>query len=829
MIALVFFVLPANVIGIEDIGAQEAAAQEKTTTGEGEGNKIAGFLAWVTLGIASLFGKLLTIVTGIVNWLFTWQDFESEGVIKGWVIVRDLCNMFFILVLLMIAFATILRLENYSMKKYLPKLLIIAVLINFSKTICLFLIDVSQIVMLTFGNAFAGASSNFVTMLHIDKLLQISNQAKFGEMPWDMFYASGLALIFMLIAFFVMVMLMGILIMRLIMFWVLIVLSPMAFLAVAVPGGGKYWSQWWGEFSKYLIVGPVLAFFTWLSLTVAKNTFDFIDKLKVVNGEIAQEDITAFISAISEEGTVKQFILAIGLLIGTMKITQSLGAMGSSFGANLANSAKVKGLSLGGGALKRASGYNYASGAVKGYMGMKKSRRDDKIRLASEKLAYGVGKAKETLIAKPLSKIGSGIKTASTFNRWKNKASGIDKQVIKDKVKLAEIQSNVKDKKDFDLEGSSYVHNTITKKWDKYEKNTNNLQQGDLAEDEVYSNMETKFESMIDTKQKKSDSLKKTQGRWDKGLKYGVMGTGGAIAGALTGGAGWAALAGAGAGYAGGSVGMSKLGKNIKEAGKPDLALASNFNTKQINTEKDAMKLDSDDKVLATIDDSTKSTFERAAASMEAMSRKLLDLNTVTRKREQINKDFKEDRKVMGQVEAILERNYVGASNTFKKLDNPAEREQAKRDIRANYESGAYTMKDMDNKSLAKSIEQLALGLKTGKFVSQFKDLNGSKQATVIRALKQDGSYGSKEKLAHVTDISTAFGSAASADKISFTRNLNIDKLNETLTKGTSEQSQALKDAIAGNAANLSQQVRDAMANSNNRIAQSIKGDLSIP
>jgi len=337
LLAMVFFVLPANVFGIDGIGAEAVAAQETTT--ESEGNAIAGFLAWVTLGIASLFGKLMTQVMGIVNWLFTWQDFETKGVTMGWVIVRDLCNMFFILVLLMIAFATILRLENYSMKKYLPKLLIMAVLINFSKTICLLLIDVSQIVMLTFGNAFAGASGNFVEMLHIKDMLTISDNAKFGDMTWDMFYAAGLALIFMLIAFFVMVMMMGILIMRVIMFWILIVLAPLAFLSTAVPGGGKYWSQWWGEFTKYLIVGPLLAFFTWLSLTVASEAMNF-GQLDISN----QKGATAFINKISSAGTVESFILAIGLLIGTMKITMSLGAMGASFGANLASKAKGMGL-----------------------------------------------------------------------------------------------------------------------------------------------------------------------------------------------------------------------------------------------------------------------------------------------------------------------------------------------------------------------------------------------------------------------------------------------------------------------------------------------------
>ncbi len=340
LVALVFFVLPANIFGIEGVGANVA----KATVGE----TIAQFLSWVVLIITNAIGQILSVIFLLVNKAFSFQEFDIKGVSMGWRIVRDVCNMCFILVLLIIAFATILRLENYSMKKYLPKLLIMAVLINFSKTICFLLIDVSQVVMLTFASAFTGSESNFVTMLNIDKFYAISDRGDNLINTWQLFSALSLSLLFMVIAFFIMVMLLGILIMRMIMFWVLIVLSPLAFLSTAVPGGGKYWTQWWGEFTKYLLVGPVLAFFTWLSLTVVKDGSGLLNDLTV--GEIKtmkQEDLAAAISKIGEWENVYTFILAIGLLIGTMKITQSLGAMGASFGANLASKAKMTGLNIG--------------------------------------------------------------------------------------------------------------------------------------------------------------------------------------------------------------------------------------------------------------------------------------------------------------------------------------------------------------------------------------------------------------------------------------------------------------------------------------------------
>ena len=115
MIAFMFFVFPTNIFLNENVVSAQVA--EETPTKEDTGNKVAGFLAWVTIGLSYGIGKMLGLVIGALNILFAQQDFETEGVKNGWIIVRDLCNMFFILVLLMISFATILRLENYSMKK----------------------------------------------------------------------------------------------------------------------------------------------------------------------------------------------------------------------------------------------------------------------------------------------------------------------------------------------------------------------------------------------------------------------------------------------------------------------------------------------------------------------------------------------------------------------------------------------------------------------------------------------------------------------------------------------------------------------------------------
>ncbi len=83
--------------------------------------------------IMEFFGILIAWVVGLIKGVMEFGNPQDASVVRiGWTIVRDITNMFFILALLVIAFATILRRETYGMKALLPKLIGIALLINFS-------------------------------------------------------------------------------------------------------------------------------------------------------------------------------------------------------------------------------------------------------------------------------------------------------------------------------------------------------------------------------------------------------------------------------------------------------------------------------------------------------------------------------------------------------------------------------------------------------------------------------------------------------------------------------------------------------------------------
>ncbi len=324
----------------------------------------AGWEVDVVSGILSVFiwalGLIMILVVKGLILIASYQNFiGSEAVILGWVIVRDIANMFFVVVLMIIAFGTILHVENYNYKKWLPKLILMAILINFSKTICGILIDIAQVAMMTFVNAFKDiGGANLTDMLGIAKIVKISKDSA-GDIS-NVVGAYVLGMLYLLVAIVVIVTMAFILAMRLVMIWIYVVLSPLAYLLAAFPGGQKYSSQWWSEFTKNLIVGPVLAFFIWLSLAALGGTNDFIKTISPADISQANNQVNKEVSTdtnIKPELTTEastpaaliKFIVGIGMLVGGLMISQEIGgAAGKIAGSGLSKIQAGQALAVGG-------------------------------------------------------------------------------------------------------------------------------------------------------------------------------------------------------------------------------------------------------------------------------------------------------------------------------------------------------------------------------------------------------------------------------------------------------------------------------------------------
>jgi len=113
-----------------------------------------GFLSWMlcpaiadgastTSGLLGYITKLTTVHTSIIE-QFSNQD---SSIYKAWSAFRNIANIGFVIMLLVVVFSQVtnIGISNYNIKKILPKLIITAILVNFSYLIMGVLIDLSQI------------------------------------------------------------------------------------------------------------------------------------------------------------------------------------------------------------------------------------------------------------------------------------------------------------------------------------------------------------------------------------------------------------------------------------------------------------------------------------------------------------------------------------------------------------------------------------------------------------------------------------------------------------------------------------------------------------
>ena len=123
-----------------------------------------GFLSWMLCpaiadGAATATGLLGSITDLTTTHKSIIEQFSDQGsaIYKAWSSFRNLANIGFVIMLLVVVFSQVtnLGISNYNIKKILPKLIITAVLVNFSYLILGVAIDLSHII----GNGIGSAIS----------------------------------------------------------------------------------------------------------------------------------------------------------------------------------------------------------------------------------------------------------------------------------------------------------------------------------------------------------------------------------------------------------------------------------------------------------------------------------------------------------------------------------------------------------------------------------------------------------------------------------------------------------------------------------------------
>ena len=304
-------------------------------------------LAGIMLTVGELCLKMALFFLSFIIQVAGYNGYlKSTAVEIGWVMVRDIANMLFVIILLVIAFGTILGIEQYEWKKLLVKFILAAVLVNFSRLICGVFIDIAQVVMITFVNGVAAtAGGNLINAFNLNEITKLSPDATPGGIDnTSLFVASLGGLFFSAMVMAAMAVFVFMLVARLIVLWVLIVLSPLAFVLSVVPQTQKYASEWWTNFGNNVISGPVLLFFIWLAFVTVGggnineeiSRYSAVPETSKIGAEAESFKSTgaggqsAGISSAMSWVNMANFAIAIGMLLVGAKVTQQLGVIGGT-------------------------------------------------------------------------------------------------------------------------------------------------------------------------------------------------------------------------------------------------------------------------------------------------------------------------------------------------------------------------------------------------------------------------------------------------------------------------------------------------------------------
>lgn len=259
--------------------------------GEAQSSCSVDYLGWIVCPVVNFLAKVADASFGFLadHFLRTSPAVFDSGssTYDAWTVIRNFANIAFVIVFLIIIFSQLssLGISNYGVKKMLPRLIIAAILVNVSYFIAQIAVDVSNILGYSVKSLFDSIATSATP---IDVLP--GNQGATGGgfagiagsvlgigMTLTIGYALLSTLVPVLLAAVVaLVMILFILVARQALIILLVVISPLAFVAFLLPNTEQWFKKWQKTFTALLLVFPMVAVVfgaSTLASTILTNTY----------------------------------------------------------------------------------------------------------------------------------------------------------------------------------------------------------------------------------------------------------------------------------------------------------------------------------------------------------------------------------------------------------------------------------------------------------------------------------------------------------------------------------------------------------------------------
>lgn len=239
----------------------------------------AGILSWTVCPATEVISSAIDALYGIIGDFLVVEPLSMEDtspIYIVWKYMRSLTNIIFVIFLLIVIFSQVTGagINNYGVKRVLPRLIIAVILVNLSFLICSLAVDVSNIVGFSLRGTFENiqnsmlAASGEITAAADISVSAIVTAVLGGGMIAGVAIGAttGLAGLFWML---VPVLIGGIVSVvtglitiaaRQALVALLIMISPLAFVAYLLPNTERWFAQWKNLLTRMLIFYPMFSF-----------------------------------------------------------------------------------------------------------------------------------------------------------------------------------------------------------------------------------------------------------------------------------------------------------------------------------------------------------------------------------------------------------------------------------------------------------------------------------------------------------------------------------------------------------------------------------------
>lgn len=267
------------------IAPKAGASSNPPNSAQGETTQCAiKGVGWI---VCSLSRALASGMDRIFEWIAGFLEVRpvtsdtSTALYGTWEIMRSFANIAFVVAFLIIIYSQITNagLNNYSIKKMLPRLIVAAILVNLSYYICAIAVDISNILghslqqaLIDIRQQFNGQGSSGISATsweNITEYILSGGTLAAAGVVGVMAFTGGLGgsitalsalLVPMLVAGAAAVLVaLIVLAARQAIITVLIVLAPLAFVAYLLPNTEKWFDKWRSLFMTMLLVFPMFS------------------------------------------------------------------------------------------------------------------------------------------------------------------------------------------------------------------------------------------------------------------------------------------------------------------------------------------------------------------------------------------------------------------------------------------------------------------------------------------------------------------------------------------------------------------------------------------